>query len=505
MPVSLNGMYDALLVILDERNVKNDSFFKKELEQAFDLKKYVYYQNASLNADELWRDLEQKITDEDVILPGSERIVFCTYMDICDLNQEWLECFRERMAVFKTRGMAQDRLQHYYLTFFRYDTKHPLGRDKISDVPRLLNELWNPACQSMHHSEFLMYAGGLGGNLNAQEKGMIRFLELLSTKDYSKAITIGNFTEALFVLSETEYYEKNAKNCREKIDQIEKWLNQENDPNLDSFVQSIIMKVSEWMNRYQEEMRQFQKGAGLYPISASEYTARGIGPFRKYERPAGLHPQLKNEKKQCQMKFMNRMASSEEKEAWKGRLRQQMAFCDLNTLSRMWNDGRLKDMIRNVVDHSEAASRLSQEERNSFVEAFKKWVDEFVSEEASESVLQEVRSEKASELFKYENELERASAFSDLDTCFRQIGNATRYRVPGVITTVDMEQLAIINNQVGQNWKMRGYTIAGIPEQDVIVLNNIYPYEIVYMKFGKYITLNQQNTEQQLQMVLAER
>lgn len=502
MPVSINGMYDALLVILDERNVKNDSFFKKELEQAFDLRKYVYYQNASLNADELWKDLEKKIADEDVILPGSERIVFCTYMDICDLNQEWLDRFRERMAIFKTRGMTQDRMQHYYLTFFRYEANHPLNRDKISDVSRLLNELWNPSSQSMHHSEFLMYAGGLGGNLNAQEKGMIRFLEILSTRDYSKAITIGNFTEALFVLSETEYYEENAINCRKRIDQIEKWLNQESDPNLDFFVQSISMKVSEWLRRYQEEMRQFQKGTGLYPISVSEYTAKGIGPFRKYERPAGLHPKLNNEKKQCQREFMNRMVSSEEKEAWKERLRQQMAFLDLNNLSRKENE-ELKGMIQNVVDNSEASSRLQQEERKSFVEAFKKWVDEFVSEEASEPVLQEERNEKAAELFKNVNELERASAFSDLDSCFEQIRSATRYRVPGVITTVDVEQLAIINNQVGQDWKIRGYTIAGIQEQDVIVLNNIYPYEIVYMKFGKYIALNQQNTEQQLQMVLA--
>ena len=117
--------------------------------------------------------------------------------------------------------------------------------------------------------------------------------------------------------------------------------------------------------------------------------------------------------------------------------------------------------------------------------------------------MQEERNEKAAELFKNVNELERASAFSDLDSCFEQIRSATRYRVPGVITTVDVEQLAIINNQVGQDWKIRGYTIAGIKEQDVIVLNNIYPYEIVYMKFGKYIALNQQNTEQQLQMVLS--
>lgn len=30
MPVSLNGTYDALLVVLDERDAGNDSFFKRK-------------------------------------------------------------------------------------------------------------------------------------------------------------------------------------------------------------------------------------------------------------------------------------------------------------------------------------------------------------------------------------------------------------------------------------------------------------------------------------------
>ena len=32
-------------------------------------------------------------------------------------------------------------------------------------------------------------------------------------------------------------------------------------------------------------------------------------------------------------------------------------------------------------------------------------------------------------------------------------------------------------------------------------MNNMYPYEIVYMKFGKYIDLTSEQTEQQLRMV----
>ncbi|MCI5994989.1 MAG: hypothetical protein MRZ45_03420 [Blautia sp.] len=502
MPVTLNGMYDALLVVLDERNVDQDSFFKKELERTFDKRKYVYYQDRSMSADQLWNELDRKIGEDAIIFPVSQRIVFCTYMDICDLDETWLARFRERMKIFKTRGMTQTGFQHYHMTFFRYEARHPLGTEKVARVTEILNELWNPSAQYMHHSEFLMYAGGLGATLNTQEKGMIRCLELLGTKDYAKAINIENLTDALFVLEETEYYERHAQNCQDKIRELEQWLNREMDPNLDDFIQRINIKVSDWMNRYQEEMRQFQKGTGLYPVSVSEYTAKGFGPFRKYERPAGLHPQLKNEKERCQKEFLKRIAVSDEKEEWKQRVRQEMALKDLQNLSLAAREGRLGSMLQNAVSQSEAAQRLQKEEQDSIAEAFEKWVDEFIREEATEEKLQSLKNEYNADLLRYQNEFSKASVFPNLDTCFRQIRSATRFQVPAIVTTTDVEQVAIINGQVGEDWKIRGYAMEGIQDNDIIVLNDIYPYEIVYMKFGKYITLNRKETEQQISMVL---
>lgn len=501
MPVSLNGTYDALLVVLDERDAGNDSFFQKEMEHIFDKRKYVYYQNKSLSAEELWNDLEERISRDEIIFPVSERIVFCTYMDIGDLNQEWMDRFWKRMGIFKNRGMTRDGFQHYHLTFFRHQAKKALGEEKIHVVAESLNELWNPARQSMQHSEFLMYAGGLGANLNTQEKGMVRFLEILSTQDYARAITVGNYTDALFVLGETEYYERNAQNCREKIEEIQKWLNQERDANLEHFIQGLNIKVSEWVRRYREEMRRFQAGTGLYPISVHEYKPKGFLRMH-YERPTGLHPELKNEKKHCQIEFLKGIADSEEKETWKENALRQMAFEDMQNLFHAWDEGKLQGIIQSAVENAEAAQMLQKEEREGIEKAFQKWIDELVMEKAAERRLQEMKSEKGAELLRYENEFARANIFQNLSVCFQQIKTRTGFQVPAVIPPTDMEDIAIINSQVGQDWNMRGYSIAGIRDADVIVLNDIYPYEIVYMKLGKYITLNQSDTEQQLRMVL---
>lgn len=48
----------------------------------------------------------------------------------------------------------------------------------------------------------------------------------------------------------------------------------------------------------------------------------------------------------------------------------------------------------------------------------------------------------------------------------------------------------------------KGYDITEVRDEQIAVMNNLYPYEIVYMKFGKYIDLtNGEQTEQQLRMV----
>lgn len=59
----------------------------------------------------------------------------------------------------------------------------------------------------------------------------------------------------------------------------------------------------------------------------------------------------------------------------------------------------------------------------------------------------------------------------------------------------------MINSEIGRDWQTKGYDITGVRDEQIAVINNLYPYEIVYMKFGKYIDLTSEQTEQQLRMV----
>ena len=71
-----------------------------------------------------------------------------------------------------------------------------------------------------------------------------------------------------------------------------------------------------------------------------------------------------------------------------------------------------------------------------------------------------------------------------------------------VFQAQEVEQIAMINSEIGRDWQTKGYDITEVRDEQIAVMNNLYPYEIVYMKFGKYIDLtNGEQTEQQLRMV----
>ena len=130
------------------------------------------------------------------------------------------------------------------------------------------------------------------------------------------------------------------------------------------------------------------------------------------------------------------------------------------------------------------------------------WIEEFAQENLITEKMREMREDREGKELQLKDEFNRASIFSDLRTCFSQIKEKTRFQVPAVIQAQEVEQIAMINSEIGRDWQTKGYDITEVRDEQIAVMNNLYPYEIVYMKFGKYIDLtNGEQTEQQLRMV----
>lgn len=504
MPVFPDETYDALLVVMDDRSQGKTEYFHKKLQETFDRRKYIYYQNSDSSEDELWSDIEQKLETEEIILPVSQRVIFCNYIDLADVNEEWLQCFRNRMRVFQERGMVHDMSQHYHLNLFRYQTRKALSEEKKKEFFEVLSQLWNMKYQYMRHSEFLIYAGGLKPNLmeQEQEKGVLRFLELLSIRDCNRVLNVGRFNRSLFVLGETEYYERHARKCEEELKKLDLWLRHAKDENLSDFASSLNSTVSEQARKLQERLQVFQRESGLYPMSTRDYIERRVLFRRSYVRPEGVPRRLQDEKKKEIVSFCNQIKNSEEKEEWKKNLTLQLHYPDLLKLSQEWREGRLQIMVKNSVNNYISEMQLAAEECEVFQKAVYSWIEEFAQENLITEKMREMREDREGKELQLKDEFNRASIFSDLRTCFSQIKEKTRFQVPAVIQAQEVEQIAMINSEIGRDWQTKGYDITEVRDEQIAVMNNLYPYEIVYMKFGKYIDLtNGEQTEQQLRMV----
>ena len=200
--------------------------------------------------------------------------------------------------------------------------------------------------------------------------------------------------------------------------------------------------------------------------------------------------------------FCNQIKNSEEKEEWKKNLTLQLHYPDLLKLSQEWREGRLQIMVKNSVNNYISEMQLAAEECEVFQKAVYSWIEEFAQENLITEKMREMREDREGKELQLKDEFNRASIFSDLRTCFSQIKEKTRFQVPAVIQAQEVEQIAMINSEIGRDWQTKGYDITEVRDEQIAVMNNLYPYEIVYMKFGKYIDLtNGEQTEQLLRMV----
>ncbi len=496
MPVALNASSDALLIVLDERKNGRLSFFTEELKRVFEKKKYVYYQNSGLDARALYCDINQMIEEQKVVFPSSQRIIFCHYVDLKDVDDDWVTRYRERAAYFKNMSGITDADKHYHFIFLRYQVAYPLGEDRQEQIFRNLNELCRTEKQATLQSLFLLYAAGFGQNLDSQEKGMVRLMRLMTSRDYSNVFETHNYKNGLFILNESEYYENAAQICANKLEEVLDWLTVKKDEDLNNFFLNMGDKIAEQMRKYQKEARQFKQMAGMYPISIQEYTKSGWGPLAHFVRPAGVHPQLRKEEQAWRTDFMESLKSCPERQSWESRALTGLNYQDLQELYEETTAGRAGQRIQQIVKTNAEALGLDYENQNCFVEAFQLWLKEFMKkEDITEQGLRE-RKEKATDNQTYwESQRDRRANYSNLKECLENIDSDTVYQVPDIIPPEDRGKIAFVSHEVADDWAMKGYQVSGVFQDQVIVLGDIEPNEIVFLKLGIYLPLDARNPE----------
>lgn len=497
MPNTLNNNYDALVIVFENSTNEDSTFLERELMHVFESQRILYFKNTSMTGDELFQEIWNKMNKKSIFLPNSQRMIICNCLDLNDINENWMQNLRQFMKEFKAVTGATAYTQHQYLTFFKYRSglKMTVSREEIVDI---LNAMWKPGNpMPMQHAEYFLYAGGFN-TFDSQEKGLVRLLKTLSVEGWSNVFDLAKFKDALHILTFDEYYEKKALFCQEELSKINDWLYKVSDPKLDNLFIEIQDCAKDIIASYKEKMRKFDRWLSLYPVSVREYTAKGFGPFKRYERNSGRNTELLTQKAEYQSTCMAEYQNGDACRKLRDFMEEKLCYSDYKNIEAADENHNVDKRIHNIVDS--CGETLDSDEKKNFETLLSECVRGFINEKLES--LEEKKREKEEERIRYMYEQNLTTKYQNLQTCFEGIIEGTVYQIPPALPPAPLMSIVYINGEVANGWALKGYHIKGVEDKNVWIDTEIHPLEIQYLKIGRYLTLNAEDTLGNLKMVI---
>lgn len=497
MPRTLNNGYDALVIAFENGTEQESTFFERELNHVFANQRMLYFRNTSMTGMELFQEIWKKMDSHTIFLPSSQRIIICNYIDIDSVSENWLQEFRTFMQEFRTSTGATSQVQHHYLTVFRYRAGTQLKRP-TEEIVNILNELWkldNP--MPMQHTEYLLYAGGFN-RFDDQEKGIVRLLKTLSVAGWQNVYDITKYQNALHIIGYDEYYEKKALICQQELEKISAWLEKTNDPEFDNLFIKVQECAQNMAKSYSDNLRSFERWLGLYPVSIREFTAHGIGPFKKYERNQMRNSELEAQREEYRNACMKEYQNSESRTELYRFMEENLFYSDYKNIEEACQDFRIEKRIHGIIER--CSDNLQTDVKQQFEDMIFGWICDFIKEKLDS--LENIKREKEQGRIRYEYEQNLTMKYQNLQACFEGIAEGTVFQAPPAVTARPLMETVYISDVVSNNWALKGYQISGVEDRNVIVDDTIGPLEIQYLRIAKYLELNTDRTLDGFHMVI---
>lgn len=497
MPNTLNNGYDALVIVFENSTDKESTFFERELSHVFESQRVLYFKNRSMTGEDLFQEIWKKIESRTIFLPPSQRIIICNYIDFDCIGESWLQQFRTFMQEFRVKTGATDRTQHHYLTFFRYRAGTKLTKS-MDEVVETLNAMWKPENpMPMQHTEYLLYAGGFN-RFDDQEKGIVRLLKTLSVTGWEDVYDITKCRDALHIIAYDEYCEKKALICQQELNKIDAWLGQVNDCTLDNLFIKIQECAQTMVKSYDDNLKNFDRWLGLYPVSVRDFTVKGFWIFKKYEKNQMRNSELEEQRAEFQDFCMAEYQSSEERSKLYHFMEQNLFYSDYKNIEEACKEHLIERRIHGIIES--CSVNLQEDVKKKFENMILEWIHDYIEDKLAS--LEEIKCEKEKSRIRYMYEQRLTMKYQSIQSCFDGIVEKTTFQVPPSLPPATLMITAYINDEVSNNWSLKGYQISGMEDRNIIVDSTIGPLEIQYLRIGKYLNLNTDETLSNFKMVI---
>lgn len=472
MPIKLDTFVQDALLILIDYNKRKSSKLKLMLEQLLRKNQWVYSDGTESGSALVSRVGAKQEENE---LGKFSRIIFLHDVNVGDLDDAWMEHYRDIMRQFDRGARPANPSDHYHVTFMRYRNNNTLSEREKEEIRHRILSFWDGSIKfRATHMECICYQLALGGSLDGQEEGMAYFSYLMTKDVFWNTLNPTALAGKLCVIQGNHHSSEKVKIYEEKIQKLEQWLGEARDVTLEQFYMDFHKTMSDWIRIYAKGREEIEAYKGLYPSPLRNYVADGALFWKKYRKKENIfNEELESEKQRYRKEYLNRLRKKPLSD-WKEIQEESMYYLTFKKLRQNWNDGGAERYIDTLL---EEFKELSLSERQDFMKLAEEYLYTFISERDNE----EQKQVKEEELFKIHKEL-GALPFKSLKDCLENIGRKTNYQIPPAVGVGDINKWALISPEVAYGWKRD--SLSGVLENHIYRTALLDSNEIVYIRLG---------------------
>ena len=465
--LNLNMSQDALTVFFDQRvshsgltNSENNSMkdTSKDIKQYFEK---LFSEGESLYVDEekmmtgkeLLDFFFPKVNQGEIIIPASRKMVFCYYMYLEQLSQEWIDQFFKAETEYWKSNPAENFSDYQYIIAFCFkaNTIPDKERMKYTQLLRILAQRINHN-GILNRQIFLLRISGFD-DYSRQEHALVQRLYLMSRKD--SVFMIGTGSPIINMLNYMDYYENRASECLEGIEKIDNWIEVPVDPQLQEFSKQLNTAASLIINQLEDIRKKFSVRSRIYPVRIDQFSGNCLFGYKL--KGSQNNPRLNKRKKEFIEKEKDRILEQTDFSSVIKLMENEYHYPDRKELIKKLNDNTLEDVVT-------GRERTEQENNPVSEDSIKKDIFRKIkgivkkTTENSEELLETKKAEKR----KLQKMQEEAGRYKDIENCFNNIAIDIIPMQARMRQMAEKRLVALISGSPAQNWDIRHYNISGI-------------------------------------------
>lgn len=486
---SLDNTQGAVTVFFDEQT--EEDIIEAQMREVYaEHRQYLYLTKLPESGKEFVQFLKKQRQAGDLAVPKGARMVFCHYLELRNLTEEWITAFYERAYDFrKSMGVNTTTFEQHYIFCFRYEV-NTLEEDEKERARELLKKLVD-GNEMISRQIYLLRIQGLD-IFDNQEKGLVQMLHLISRNSYAVTLKgINTYKTYINMISYADYFENRVKSRQEQIKKIDAWMSEVSDPDLNRLKDAVKLSVAAPADTLGREMRGFSRRIPLYPANINDFRKKGFWPFVSYESTITRNnPIVARMRKKFVAEKSVILADGADLSEPIRICEEEYNYKDYELLDEKLKDaGFLQDTLGDIGKQDEAVKELALK----VIERFMKKAQKLASSR------EETKKAKLSERKQCLRELDKYDDYANLEECFNAIDLATQPKPIAGKYPDNVNTVVLVNDRCYNDWNSKGYDVQGVGT--AYYYKNLGPCEIVMIKEYAMVNLADENADDNLRIL----